>query len=46
MPAMRVVPALNEIEDRERSLAVRLELMKREQLAFKGCVELSHIALS
>ena len=39
MPAMRVVPALDEIEHNGRGFALILESMEREQLALQRCVE-------
>ena len=33
MPAVRIIPTLDEIEDHRRGFALGLEAMKREQLA-------------
>lgn len=39
MPAMRIIPAFDEIEDCKLSFTMRLETQPVEQLAFKGCKE-------
>jgi hypothetical protein len=39
VPAVRIVPALDEVEDCQRSLALRLEAMLHEKLAFKRAKE-------
>src|SRR2546426_729476 len=39
MPAARVVPALDEVEDAEAGLGRRWEALPIEQLALEGCEE-------
>ena len=39
MPAMRVVPAFDEVEDSERSLTMCFEGMLHEKLTFERCIE-------
>ena len=36
---MRIVPALDEVEDREPGFALILEPARNEQLAFQRCIE-------
>lgn len=46
MPAMRVVPALDELEDGHLRLGLALEAPTIQQLAFGVAKKLSHMALS
>lgn len=39
MPPMRIVPTLDEVEDRERSFTLRFEAMLHKQFAFERSVE-------
>ena len=36
---MRIVPTLDEVEDRERGFALILKPTRNEQLAFQRCIE-------